>query len=168
MRIRICALLASTLAIAGPARALDWDVAGVHVDLKNRASAGIAWRMKDRDPELIGKLNLPGQQYLCQTPQGTGDDCLSLRDDPGPVRRLVAAAGSFNGENHDDGDLNYDKHDIVAAVARFNSDLKVTWGDLLVRVRGIGYFDPINTNFDETHTNTLYQPATTEIGRAHV
>src|SRR5262249_42216334 len=120
------------------------------------ASAGIAFRMQDRNNGLIGKLNVPGQQTLCQA-----DDCLSLNADPGPNQRLVNASGSFNGENHDDRHLHYHKYDIVQAVARLTADLKVTWGDLLVRVRGVGYFDPVNSNFDDTHTNTLYQPATT-------
>jgi hypothetical protein len=156
MRKRTCAFVLASLFVAAPALALDWDLEGFHIDLKNRASAGIAWRMQDRNPALIGKLNVDGQQHLCDA-----DDCLSLQGDPAPVRRLIAAQGSFNGENHDDGDLNYDKHDITAAVARLTTDLKVTWGDLLVRVRGIGYFDPINTNFDDVHPNTEYQPATT-------
>jgi hypothetical protein len=165
MRLPIGAFILVSLVAAAPARALDWDVGPVRIDLKNRVSAGMAWRMQERNNALIGKLNVPGQQELCQHRDGSGDDCLSLtaipEPDTEPNQRLVDAAGSFNGANHDDGNLNYDKYDIVAAVARLNSDLKITWGELLVRVRGIGYFDPINTNFDETHSNTLYQPAHT-------
>ncbi|MGH8629790.1 MAG: DUF1302 domain-containing protein, partial [Burkholderiales bacterium] len=101
--------------------------------------------------------NVEGQQSLCEA-----DDCLSLLGDRGPNQRLVNARGSFFGTNRDDGNLNYDKYDPVAGITRLASDLKVSWGDLLVRVSGRAFYDPVNVDFEDTHANTLYQPRHTD------
>lgn len=142
--------------VSGQALALDWEWGDASITWNNRASVGAAFRMQNIDYSLVGKLNVPGQQRLCQA-----DDCLSLNLDPAPNQRLVDARGAFSGVNGDNGNLNYDQHDIVAATSKLLSDLTVTYGDFLVRVRGIGYYDPINADFDETHNYTLYQPRRT-------
>ena len=144
------------LMASGQAVALDYQWGETTVTLNNRASIGAAWRMQDIDYRLVGKLNVPGQETLCQA-----DDCLSLNLDPAPNQRLVDARGAFSGVNADNGNLNYDKHDIVAATSKLVSDLTITHGDFLVRVRGIGYYDAVNADFDETHNYTLYQPRRT-------
>src|ERR687888_316943 len=69
---------------AGPAQALDFEWRDYQFKLKEALSVGAAMRMQERSNELIGKLNVPGQQSLCQK-----DDCLSLEGDPGPNQRLV-------------------------------------------------------------------------------
>ena len=125
---------------------LDGDLA---VRLNSKLSVGATWRMQDRDQDLIGKLNLnPG---LCDQ-----KNCLFEEN-----ADLVAAPGAFSGVNGDDGNLNYDQYDMVAATSELNADLSVSWRDYLFRVRGIGYFDPVNVGFDETHTDTNFQPAST-------
>jgi hypothetical protein len=154
-KAELCAALA-LLCVGAEAGALDFEYGGINFDLKTRASLGATMRMQDRNPGLIGKLNIEGQQGLCRP-----DNCVSLTGDPSANQRLVDAQGSFFGHLRDDGNLNYDKHDIVAALGKLDADLKVTWGDWFLRVRGLGYYDPINTDFDNRHTNTYFQPATT-------
>jgi hypothetical protein len=158
-RPSLLCVVAVLSAASGEAFALDWQFGDIGVSLNNRVAVGAAWRMQDRNPGLIGKLNIEGQQTLCQA-----DDCLSLNGDPGPNQRLVNASGALFGTNRDDGNLNYDRHDMVAATSRLTSDLKITWGDFLFRLRGRGYFDPVNAGFDDQHPNTLYQPAETPRG----
>lgn len=156
LKICVCGIFLFACADAG---ALDFKLGdNVNLALNNRLSAGIAWRMQDRSPRLIGKLNIPGQSHLCDA-----DNCLSLNGDPAPNQRLVDAPGAFSGVNSDDGDLNYDKHDIVAATTKLTSDALLQWGEhFLLRVRGIGFYDPANINFDEKHNDTRFQPATTK------
>lgn len=146
--------------VCGSAQALDWQFGDVDIKLNNRLSVGAAWRMQDIDDDLVGKLSVPGQETLCQP-----DDCISLNGDPAPNQRLVDARGAFSGVNGDNGNLNYDRYDLIAATTKLTSDLTVRRGEWLARVRGIGYYDPVNVDFDETHNYTLYQPRRTPRNR---
>lgn len=147
------------LAISGlamPASAFNFSIGGVEGGLTTRVTLGAGWRIEDRDEDLIGKLNIEGQQTLCQS-----DDCLSLSGDPEPNQRLIDARGDYSAHVFDDGNLNYDKGDAIAALAKLKANLNLGWRDFTLKVTGISFFDAINTNFDETHPNTLFQPAQT-------
>lgn len=146
--------MAGLLLVGGQAQAWDEQWNDLSLSINSRASAGATLRMQDRNYDLIGKLNVPGQQNLC-----VPDDCISFDHDPAPNQRLVDAKGAYFGINGDNGDLNYDNHSIVAATLMLDSDLKLSYQDFLLRVRGIGYFDPANFRRADQHTNTLYQPA---------
>lgn len=146
--------------LSGPAASLEWsfDLADQSLDLtlNTRITAGAAFRMEDRSYDLLGKLNVPGQMNLCEE-----NNCLSLSDDPSQNQRLVDAAGAFSGVNGDDGNINYDKGDLIAGTIKVTPDLSAKWGDFLVRVRALGFYDPVNVDFDETHFDTRLQPAKT-------
>lgn len=150
-------LLVAFVCGTGSARALDWDWDEAHFSLKNSYSVGAAMRMQDRNGMLVGKLNTPGQQNLC-----AADNCISFTGDPEPNARLVRAGGAFSGVNQDDGNLNYDKYDIVAATNKLNSVFTAEYGEFVAKLRAIGYYDPVNAGFDERHTDTRYQPARSE------
>lgn len=152
-----CALMLG--AASSTAVALEWtlDDYGVDLTLNTRITAGVAMRMQDRNNNLLGKLNVPGQMNLCEA-----DNCLSLSDDPAPNQRLVDAPGAFSGLNGDDGNMNYDKGDIVAGTIKITPDLNARWGEFLVRLRAVGFYDPVNVNFDETHFDTRLQPGSTK------
>lgn len=139
-----------------PALAIEAEWNGFDLQWKTLISVGAQMRMQDRSEDLIGKLNIDGQQTLCSS-----DDCLSLSGDPAPNQRIVDARGGFFAGNGDDGNLNYDKGDIVAALTKINTDLSLHRGDWLARVHALGYYDPVNADFDHRHPNTLYQPART-------
>jgi hypothetical protein len=143
---------------SGSSFALEWsfDDWGIEARLNTRITAGAMWRMQDRNLGLLGKLNVPGQMNLCEP-----DNCLSLSDDPAPNQRLVNAAGAFSGVNGDDGNINYDRGDLVATTIKVTPDLTLEWGNLVGRLRAIGFYDPINVDFDETHFDTRLQPART-------
>src|SRR3546814_619543 len=153
LRTLVLLLLATS---ATQAVALEYDWNDTHFTLNNRYTFGAAIRMQERDYRLIGKTNVPGQQDLCSK-----DSCISLTGDPEPNQRLVDARGAYGGVNGDNGDINYSQYDLVAASSRLSSDLKVTYGDWLMRVRGIAFYDPINDGFNEHHYDQRFQPSST-------
>lgn len=138
------------------AEGLRWQRGNFEAELSGLYSIGAAWRLAPRRTALIGKLNLPGQQTLCQA-----DDCMSATGDLEPNQRLIDAAGSFSGNNGDNGNLNYDQYDLVAATTKLTPQLILDWGRISAKLRGIVYYDPVNDGFAESHPNTLYQPAHT-------
>ncbi|ROH91020.1 DUF1302 family protein [Stagnimonas aquatica] len=150
-------LLFALACCSGAVQALDWQWGEAQFSLKNSYSVGAAMRMQDRNGMLVGKLNTPGQQDLCAT-----DNCISFTGDPEPNARLVRAGGAFSGVNQDDGNLNYDKYDLVAATNKLNSVFTAEYGEFVAKLRAIGYYDPVNAGFDEHHTDTRYQPARSE------
>ncbi|AXQ30137.1 DUF1302 family protein [Solimonas sp. K1W22B-7] len=139
--------------ISLPASALEGEFYGFDMQWKTLLSAGTQVRMQHQAEELIGKTNIPGQQNLCAS-----DDCLSLTGDTAPNQRLVDARGAYFGANGDDGNMAYDKGDVVSALFKINTDLTLRKGDWLGRVHALGFYDPVNADFDQTHSNTLYQP----------
>lgn len=139
--------------IALPASALEYDIGEFGISFTNRVSVGAAWRIEDQDPDQISKLNL--NPRLCDV-----DDCLSFANDPGPNQRLVDAPGAFSAHNSDDGNMNFDKGDMVAAIGKVTTNLTISWRDFNLKAKAISFFDEINTDFEETHWNTNYQDAT--------
>lgn len=136
------------------ATALDYQWGEFNLTVNNRFTTGVMLRMKDRTNDNIGKSNVPGQSSLCSL-----DSCISLDGTNNePNQRLVNAPGAFSGVNMDNGDLNYDKYDIVAASNRLSSDAVLKYGDWLARVRLVGFYDPVNAGFDDRHTDTRFQP----------
>lgn len=150
---RFAPWMAAGLLLSPASHALEYELFGGNFSLKNRLSTGAAWRTQHRSNDLVGKLNVPGQQQLCAT-----DNCYSLSGDPAPNARLVAAQGSYFAVNADDGNNNYDRYDLVAATTKLATDLTFERGDFLARVRAVGYYDGVNADFNERHFNTNYQP----------
>lgn len=150
-------IAAAALAVHGNALALDWQVdtrAGpLAVDWLNQVSAGASWRMQGRATELVGKKNLPQNRDLCAP-----DDCIGLSEsDTEPNERFLAAPGqpaSFT----DDGNLNYDKGDIVYAAAKWHSRLNLDWRNFGFEFSGLYFFDPVNNDFDENRPNIILEP----------
>lgn len=174
-------LSALALAYSGGAAALNFDVGGTEIKLENLVTVGASWRMQDRNLSLISKSNLnPG---LCvrrvgddrdpATPEGNdgpnpdpegnsfeGDTCSATVEDPEFGTRnnyAVAQPGSFQ-PNNDDGNLNFDNHDIVHATAKITTDLNVDIAGFNIFARGIYFFDANYEDFEETHPDTTMEP----------
>lgn len=141
------------LAVAQTAPAADFRIGDVDIRVLSRATIGAQMRVQGRSDDLLGKLNVPGQQGLC-----VADDCFSLAGDFEPNQRLIDARGGFFLSNADDGNMNYDRGDVTQALTKFNSRISVTRGAFVLRADLIGYYDPINTNFSETKFDTRWQP----------
>ncbi|MGQ0503292.1 MAG: DUF1302 domain-containing protein [Panacagrimonas sp.] len=150
--------------LLGPAMAVNFEIGSAEFAWNTKLTAGAAWRMEGRDVGKIGKLNVPGQEYLCSNRGGdvrlgpNDDDCLSLFGNPEPNQRFVSARGGYFAALMDDGNLNYDNGDLVSALAKINTQLGGTWGDWTLKLNYIGFYDDTNYNLDVTHVNTQYQP----------
>lgn len=155
--VRKSGLVAGTLlfACATGAQAVEFEFGDFTGTLKNSVSLGAAVRTEPVDTNLIGKLNVNGQQGLCP------DGCLSFTGDPGPNQRLVNARGAFQGSNKDNGDLNYSQWNLVAAVSKLSTDLTANYDNLTFKAGVIAFFDPSQYRRDERHPDTTFQPSTT-------
>ena len=102
-------LLCAGLSLTNIASATTWDWGPVTTRIDNKLSAGAAWRLEDRAPDLIG----------------------------------IANGGTAFYVNADDGDLAWDKGDIVTAPLKLTSDLTVTWGEFGLFARGNGVYNPV-------------------------
>ncbi|MGQ0698511.1 MAG: DUF1302 domain-containing protein [Panacagrimonas sp.] len=157
------ALLAG--ALAGPASAINFEYAGAEFAWNTKLTAGAAWRTEARDVGKIGKLNVPGQEFLCSNRGGNitlgpnDDDCISLFGNPEPNQRLVDARGGYFAALMDDGNLNFDNGDLVSALVKLNTQLGVTRGDWTLKLNYVAFYDETNYNLDAQHVNTQYQPA---------
>lgn len=145
------AALVFMVCTSASARQFDIDLLGQDVTaiLNNSLTAGAQWRLHDRAGYLVGKANrnpdvCTGVFQLCQG---------VVRDQIYPAERLRDAPGQAS-MNFDNGNLNYDKGDIVQAPIVLNTDLKLRFfGDWELFVRGRGVYDPVNYDFVETHPN---------------
>lgn len=151
-------LAAVALSLLPPAAtAVTFQLGAIDAELTSAVTLGAALRMQDRSPKIVGKTNLPGQQDLC-----VADDCVSASGDPAPNQRFVDAGG-FYSVNGDDGNLNFDKGDIVSAVSKLSTDLTFDLGGFATGLlRGAFFFDQVNADGEDRHFNTLYQPEYTE------
>jgi hypothetical protein len=150
------------LLLAVPAaNAIDIDWGDVTGTLKTRISSAAAWRIQDRDVHLIAEHNL--NPNVCINPStGQDDDCFSFTGDTSRVAVLNSAAGAHFGHLRDDGDLNYNKWDVISAVTKVNPELSLSWKDYTFKFAVLGFYDPINEDFNESHVDTAFQPASTK------
>lgn len=182
------ALLGSAAAmlvgVSSTATAVQFEIGPFEGSVDSLLTAGAAWRVQDRAQHLIGKSNLnPG---LCVRTNRTGnpDAAGPLTYEPGAINgacsataesndprfadaneEFVAAPGSFS-PNSDNGNLNYDKGDVVSAAVKLNSEISFDMpfpigGSLSFYANPIFLFDADSVNFDQTHPDTTLQPAST-------
>jgi hypothetical protein len=149
----VVAVLLALAATAAWGQRFQFQIGEFSAVSKNSVSIGAALRMQDPSNDLLGKLNVPGQQALCAP-----DNCLSFTGNPEPNQRLVDAPGAFSGVNQDDGNINYRKYDLVAGTSKLSTDWSLSYGDWIGRFRALFFFDPVNQAFDERHNDTQFQP----------
>jgi hypothetical protein len=157
MRQAVRAALAVALAsLALPAAAYEKEFEGGTFDgwlleSRSRLSVGAAWRMQERQDRLIGKASL--DRELCAP-----DNCIALTaDNTEPNERFLAAPGALS-SNTDDGDLNYNKGKLVSSGFKFTSKLQFGTVDHGINLGVLAYFDPVNTEFSQTHFNRITEP----------
>lgn len=178
-KLRFVAVIAAAfLGASTSASAVDFEVGPFEGSIQSLITFGASFRTQDRASHLIGKSNLnPG---ICVRTESTtnptvgnsppnylagdfGSVCSTSAADPNdpndPNDLFVRAPGSFTA-NGDNGNLNYDKHDVVAAGAKMNSEITFDLGPVSFYANPIYYFDPENSNFDNTHPDTTLQPPT--------
>ena len=136
--------------MSASARDLEFSLFGQDFGaiLNNSFTAGAQWRLHDRADYLVGKSNLnpdvcTGVFQLCQG---------VIRSQSYPAERLRDAPGQAS-MNFDNGNLNYDKGDVVQAPFVLNTDVKFRLANMELFVRGRGVYDPVNYDFIETFPN---------------
>lgn len=144
------------LAVTSQSQALlfDWDIGeGLSGKLNTAVVLGAAWRMEDRATHLIGKANLnPG---VCPVKSCQG----IFQGDIQPNLNSVNAPGSFS-NNNDDGNLNYDKHDLTSGLLKITSDLELSYGNFGFFGRVYAFHDEVNNDFEEFHPNRIISSTT--------
>ena len=136
----------------GAAHAVSGEIGPVEFDLNTRLTSGLVWRAQERDPGLISKL--ANNPELC-----VEHDCMSFAGDPEPNQELVDARGLYSGVNLDDGNINYDKGDIVSATTYATPELTAYWAGFKFKASALAFYDPENVDFDETHFDDRWQEA---------
>jgi hypothetical protein len=160
-------LAASLLVCAGPVAALEFEIGDIPFKIDNLVTVGAMLRTQDRDSGLIAKPNYtPG---LCLTrdsgtpdagPSQTGNSYTSgqiplgcATNNTPAITEFVAAPGSFS-PNGDNGNLNFDRGDIVHAAAKITTDLNTEIFGFNIFARGLYYFDNEYSNLVETRPDT--------------
>ena len=165
---------ACLLALPPCASAIDFSLSSLDLTGKFAAqvSAGTTLRTEARSSDLVGKLNLTGQQDFCDddplVPPGAapGVNCTLV---PGNAAYL-ALPGAAN-SNGDNGNLNYDKGEVVNTLLRFAPRLQLTHPKFGIDLSAVAFYDPINYDFTEYHPNNIednngFQPRNTKRSKA--
>lgn len=174
-RLAIASAIAA-MSWGGAGHALEFDIAGTNVRLDNLVTIGAAMRMQDRDSSLVSKSNLnPGLCVRRISPAGepdfsgatnvfAGDTCSGTVEDPEFGNRnnfFNAQPGGYQ-PNGDDGNLNFDKGDIVHATAKLTTDLNLDLFGFNVFARSLYFFDARYEDMRERHPDTTMQLARTD------
>jgi hypothetical protein len=119
--------------------------------LNNTATLGASWRLEERKDYLVGKGSLDPD--VCA---GVYQACQGLqRLQNYPAEKLRRSPGMAS-NNFDDGNLNYDKGDIVQAPFKFNQDLTLTSGKFGLFLRTVMIYDhPNYHNFQQNQPNLI-------------
>lgn len=121
--------------------------------LNTMMTAGAGVRMQDRSHDLVGKGNL--NPAVCAGPSAAFQSCQGvLRDQTFPARALSSSPGQAF-LNADDGNWNYDKHDLTQAVFKVTQDLSLTYNDFGFFGKWLYFYDFVNNDFNEFHPNWI-------------
>ncbi|MGH8481491.1 MAG: DUF1302 domain-containing protein [Nevskiaceae bacterium] len=145
------ALAAACFAPAASAITFEFDVGdGVSGTLNTTMTLGAGWRMQDRSSDLVGKANLdPG---VCG---GIAQSCQGVfMEQVHPARTLANSPGQAY-LNADDGNLNYDRHDLTQGVFKVTQDLNMSFGEYGVFAKWLYFYDLVNNDFTEFHPNMV-------------
>ena len=158
---------ACALGCPAPVMAFEFELFETPIRIDNLVTAGAAMRMEGRDNSLVGKSNVtPGlcvsrgaDNPLTGEPTFTGDTCST--SNTAANQRFVDAPGSFS-PNGDNGNLSFDRHDIVHAATKITTDINFEIAKFNVFVRSLAFYDAQYTEHEEVHPDTTMQPRRTD------
>jgi hypothetical protein len=170
------------VAPAVPAQALEWDFGDNTIKLENLITVGGLWRMQNRDESLVGKPNVTPGLCLVRTAGGTPTGGPSINQDENSygsgevpavcatsnteaIDAFNAAPGSFS-PNGDNGNLNFERGDIVHATAKVTSDLTLDLWGFNVFARGLYFFDNVYHDLEERHPDPTLTATSTKFSDA--
>lgn len=127
--------------------------------LNTTLTLGAAMRMQGQSSRIVGKGNInpdvcAGQQICQGTFKNQGSSAYQGNGYLNPAATAAKAPGAFS-MNNDDGDLNYEKHDLVSAVGKITQDLSLKYKDFGFFGKALYFYDAVNNNFTENHPNIL-------------
>lgn len=154
-----------------PAAALEFELSeDASLRIQNLATIGAMLRMQNRDDALVGKSNAtPGLCVRRTSPDGDpnrtyrGDTCTTGDGGVGN-QRSIDAPGTFS-VNGDNGNLNFDKGDIVHAAAKLTTDFSLNWSGTTFFARSLYYYDHQYETLVDKHPDTTLQAARTAFPR---
>ena len=156
-RAPLAAAVALGLMLAPAAHAFEFSNGELTGSLDTTVSYGYAWRVEDRDDDLIAKSwfnpllctqNVP----LGAIPVGPGR-CTAAGGVPGSPEQL-AAPGRFSA-NRDDGNLKYDDGDAISSAVKLTSELSLNWRDWGLFARATYFYDFENEGRDDMTDEAL-------------
>lgn len=104
--------------------AFEFSLGDLQGNFDSTISYGAAWRMSDRDPDLIGIAN----------------------------RQYNGGRGNAYSLNFDDGNLNYDKGKLISNTAKITSELALQYNNFGLFVRGTAFYDFENNDEGRART----------------
>ena len=155
------AMVATTALWTAPALGLNFQYGdNTSVVINTNIVAGAAWRISGRSDDLVGKSNL--DPNVCS---GALQSCQGLfRLETAPAEALRNAPG-MPSVNFDDGNLNYNRGDIVQAPFRINQDVNIQNGDFGFFARWLYFYDFENNDFTQFSPNRITPDNVNAVGQ---
>lgn len=162
----------AVLAMFSPAtKAFEVNLAGTDVTIDNLLTIGAMMRMQDRAGSLVGKSSLNPGICVSRTspdpynvdPQYAGNTC-NAGEQTGSENAnayFVRQPGSYS-PNGDNGNLNFDKYDIVSTTFKLTTDISFEVANFKFFTRAMAYADPRYLRMDERHPDTTAQASRTK------
>ncbi len=127
--------------------------------LNQTITAGVGFRIEERDSRLVGKSNIdPG---ACA---GVYQSCQGLhRTQVYPSQHLRSIPGAAS-LNFDDGNLNFDRGDVTQSPMVWTHDLKIESGDFGFFYRGRAVYDPALYHLDTNYPNRITAQNAASVG----
>lgn len=149
---------ASSLLLSCASGAFEFALpsAGLSGALNMQLSLGATLRNQDHSSKLVGKLNLPGQENFCEDkpllPPGAapGINCTTVEGNA-----AYLALPGYAGVNNDNGNLNYERGEIVNAAVRFAPRLQLTHEYFGIDIGAVAFYDPVNDDRDDYHPSNI-------------
>jgi hypothetical protein len=161
----LAAAAVATLA-AGQVQALNFDIPvgdqSISATLNTTVLAGAGVRTESQNVHLIGKSDL--NRNVCNFPNQT---CQGLfRTQIYPSQALGAAPGAYSMHN-DDGDLDYNKGDLIQGLAKVVPDLTINYGDFGFFGKVYAFYDAVNNDFTQHRPNLITSANRNQVGRTN-
>jgi len=159
----LAVVASATLPMAAVAIELNLNFADQDFNavLNQTLTAGVAFRIEERDSRLIGKSNI--NPDVCR---GVYQLCQGLnREQIYPAQQLRRSPGAAS-LNFDDGNLNFDRGDITQSPIVWTHDLKIESGNYGFFYRGRAIYDPALYHGQVMYRNRITSANVNEVGVA--
>jgi hypothetical protein len=147
------ALAVGAALLAGSAHAAEFSRGDFTMSIDTTLTYGASSRMEDRNNDLVGKINLDptlGARVTALQQQNRWAEAQAL---------AVSAPGRFS-VNSDDGNLKYDKGDLISNALGITSEISMNWTNWGAFVRATGFYD-----FEAMDRDDLSDAAKDRVGK---